>query len=424
MVDFWTLLKLSIWWLPFNCLWTALLSQGLQVRVEHFATPETKGGALASLTAIGASLSLLSQLIAGPISDRFSLPIGRRRPFLLAGTFLALPFLFCFAWLDSFWLVVISFAFLQWFLNLAAAPTRALMPDIIPPERHGIASAHVGLWSLLGQVAGIVSMGILLSQDNWQKWGFAIDKVTAEILGLRWFVFYVSLLLFLSASLTATLPDRPAPKLSSSFLRTLADSYRLPFKEHSDFLWLLASRFLLNLGFYTAVTFIRWFLDDTLKVKDPAKATMQLGLLVTIISVPSVLIGGKLADKMSKRKLCLVAAIVAGVGGLFFVAAQNFTSVLLPAALFGCGSGIFAVANWAWAVNLMPKREGGKFFALWQFAFTLPQVLGPAISGKLGDFFNAAFGLGFGWRVVLFLCVIEMFAGAILLFKVREPITK
>jgi len=92
----------------------------------------------------------------------------------------------------------------------------------------------------------------------------------------------------------------------------------------------------------------------------------------------------------------------------------------LPAILFGAGSGVFAVANWALAVNLMPKGEGGKFFALWQFAFTLPQVFGPAISGKLGDFVNAALGSGVGWRAVLLLCVFEMLVGAILLLKVRE----
>ena len=420
MADVWTFVRLSIWWLPFNCLWTALLTQGLQVRAEHLAPPEAKGGALATLTAIGAALSLASQVFAGPLSDRCSHPLGRRRPFLLVGTIASLPFLFAFAWLENFWFVVISFALLQWFLNLAAAPTRALLPDLVPSEKHGFASAQIGLWSLFGQVLGMVSVGILLSPSYWQKWGFTLDKTTAETLGLRWFVVSVAVLLLVASALTATLPDRPAAKSSSSVLQNLLSAYRFPFREHSDFLWLLASRFLLNLGFYTAVAFMRWFLADTLKVGDPAKATMELGLLVTIVSVPSVLIGGKLADRMSKRKLCIIAAIVAGVGGLLFVAATSFSMTKLPAILFGAGSGVFAVANWALAVNLMPKGEGGKFFALWQFAFTLPHVFGPAISGKLGDFLNAALGSGVGWRAVLLLCVFEMLAGAILLLKVRE----
>jgi len=420
MADAWTFVRLSVWWLPFNCLWTAFLTQGLQVRVEHLAPPEAKGGALATLTAIGAALSLASQVFAGPLSDQCSHPLGRRRPFLLVGTISSLPFLFAFAWLENFWFVVISFALLQWFLNLAAAPTRALLPDLVPPEKHGSASAQIGLWSLFGQVAGMVSVGILLSPNYWRKWGFTLDKTTAETLGLRWFVASVAILLLLASVLTATLPDRPAPKSSSSLSQNLISAYCFPFREHGNFLWLLVSRFLLNLGFYTAVAFMRWFLADTLKVSDPAKATMELGLLVTIVSVPSVLIGGKLADRMSKRKLCIIAAVVAGVGGLLFVAASNFTMTKPPAILFGAGSGIFAVANWALAVNLMPKSEGGKFFALWQFAFTLPQVFGPAVSGKLGDFVNATLGSGIGWRAVLLLCVFEMLAGVILLLKVRE----
>jgi len=420
MVDMWTLVRLSVWWLPFNCLWTALLTQGLQVRVEHLAPPEAKGGALATLTAVGATLSLLSQVVAGPLSDRCSHPLGRRRPFLLVGTLFSIPFLFGFALLDNFWFVVLSFALLQWFLNLSAAPTRAWMPDLVPPEKHGVASAQVGLWSLFGQVVGMVAIGVLLSPTYWQGWGVTADKAAAENLGLRWFVFAVAAVLLLATALTATLPDQPAPKPSTSLWRTIAEAYKFPLKEHLDFLMLLASRFLLNLGFYTAVAFMRWFLADTLKVEDAAKAMMQLGLIVTVVSVPSVLIGGKLADRMSKRKLCIAAAMVAGVGGLLFVVAQNFSTLILPAALFGCGSGVFAVANWAWAVNLMPKGEGGKFFALWQFAFTLPQVFGPAVSGKLGDFANSAFGGGLGWRLVLLICVVEMLAGAVLLLKVRE----
>ncbi len=422
MVDVWTFVRLSVWWLPFNCLWTALLTQGLQVRVEHLAPPEAKGGALATLTAIGAALSLASQVFAGPLSDQCSHPFGRRRPFLLVGTIASLPFLFAFAWLENFWFVVISFALLQWFLNLAAAPTRALLPDLVPLEKHGSASAQIGLWSLLGQVLGMVSVGIWLSPNFWKKLGYEMPKKTAETFGLHWFVASVAVLLLFASILTATLPDRPALKGSTSLLQNLVSAYRFPLKEHADFLWLLASRFLLNLGFYTAVAFMRWFLADTLKVNDPAKATMELGLLVTIISVPSVLIGGKLADRMSKRKLCIIAAIVAGVGGLLFVAAKSFAMTRLPAILFGAGSGIFAVANWALAVNLMPKGEGGKFFALWQFAFTLPQVFGPAISGNLGDFVNATLGSGIGWRAVLLLCVVEMLVGAILLLKVREGV--
>lgn len=424
MFNFWMFFRLGIWWLPFNCLWSALLTQGLQVRIEHLAPPESKGGAIATLTAGGATLSLLSQVVAGPTSDHLGLPIGRRRPFLLAGTILALPFLFGFAWLNSFWSVVISFALMQWFINFAAAPTRALMPDIVPPERHGVASAHIGFWSLLGQVAGMVSMGILLSRDNWNKLGFDVDKTTAEVLGLRWFILSVSLSFLIAAILTSTLPDRTEPKSSISLLEVVSKAYRFSVKENSDFLWLLSSRFLLNLGFYTAIVFMRWFLADTIKVEDEAEGTMLLGLVVTFVGIPGMFIGGKLADKMSKRKLCIVSAIIAGFGGLLFVVSQNFKMLLLPAVLFGFGSGIFAVANWAWAVNLMPKGEGGKFFALWQFAFTIPQVIGPAISGKLGDFVNAAFGSGLGWRMVLLLCVLEMLLGAILIFKVREPSVK
>lgn len=423
MVDQWTLVRIGIWWFPFNLLWTALLTQGMQVRTEHLAPPDFKGEYLAVLTAAGAILSLLSQLVAGPLSDRHTGRWGRRRPFIALGVLCSLPFLFGFAWLSDFALVVLCFAGVQWFLNFGAPSCRALLPDLVPPERHGVASAQIGIWSLIGQILGMVGTGLLLSHKFWQWLGVSLTKQQAEAAGGQWLIVFVTMLLLLITALVLTLPDRPAETSPLSLWETIARAYRISLRDHADFAWLIASRFFINLGFYTAVPFLRWFLADSLQVADPAIATTTIGLLVTFASLLSLWVGGKLADKISKRTLCIASAAIAGVGGLIFVVAQSFVATLFPAVLFGIGSGIFGVANWALAVSLMPKHEGGKFFALFQLAITFPQVFCGVWGGLVGGAVNRALGEGVGWRVVFVLCIALMFLGTMLLLKVREPKT-
>jgi len=60
------------------------------------------------------------------------------------------------------------------------------------------------------------------------------------------------------------------------------------------------------------------------------------------------LIGGKLADRISKRKLFIIATIVARVGDLLFVAAKNFAMTKLPAILFGAVRVFFPLPTGLW----------------------------------------------------------------------------
>ena len=404
-------LRLSLWWLPFNALWTALLTQGLQVQAEHWASP-AKGSALSLLTGLGALSSLLSQFLSGPLSARCRHPLGRRRLFVLMGALLALPAFWLFAFAPSFPFVVLSLVLMQWWLNWAAAPMRAWLPDVVPPHRHGIASAHVGFWSLGGQVIGMLSIGFLLSPAFWGT----SSRLQAEALGLRWLMAGSAIGFLLATLFALSLPDRSASlQVARPFLADWGSVC-----QHPDFLWLLASRFVINLGFYTAVAFLRWFLADTLQVADPARGTMVLGLLVTVASVPSLWLAGRWADRFSKRALCLSSGVLCGVGAMGIAFASHFAQTFLPALLLGIGTGAFGVANWALAVSLMPPGEGGKFFALWQLAFTLPQVFGPSLAGVIGDAGNRFYGAGVGWRLVLIGCVLLMMLGALLLLCVRE----
>jgi MFS family permease len=147
-INYWAL---SAFWLGVSVHWAAFLTIAMQARVNDLAPLEQRGLYLAWLAAAGALISTIVELIAGPISDRCTSPMGRRRPFILWGTLLSLPFVVLFMTTQSFALLILHFVAIQLFLNWANGPYQAVIPDYVPVHRHGLASAYMGMMTLVGQ---------------------------------------------------------------------------------------------------------------------------------------------------------------------------------------------------------------------------------------------------------------------------------
>ena len=138
------------------------MSQVLAQRVEFFAG-DHKGFAMAIIGGVGALASTFIQLVVGPWSDATNHRRGRRYPFLLWGVILNTFAILLFVKAAYFWQLLIAFILIQLFLNAATGPLQALVPDLIPPQKQGIAASWMGFWSLIGQTLGLVLAGLLLS---------------------------------------------------------------------------------------------------------------------------------------------------------------------------------------------------------------------------------------------------------------------
>jgi len=58
--------------------------------------------------------------------------------------------------------------------------------------------------------------------------------------------------------------------------------------------------------------------------------------------------------------------------------------------------------------------------AMWHVAFTAPQVIAPLIGGIAAYYFNRALGSGFGYRVVMFMVIVYLLAGAAMVRPIRS----
>jgi MFS family permease len=405
------LLSISALWFGMNFFWSAILPIWLPVRVHDFAGA-SKGTYMFYITSSGAVLSTIIQLVIGPVSDRTTLRWGRRRPYILWGVLATLPSLLIFAGAPTFGMLLLGFVLIQITVNVATGPYQAVMPDVVPEQKHGLASAYMGFALLLGSGVALPLAGMLVGGKLLGDWSPQ---------GRLWALAGITLFVLLATMLWTVLGTRekPLPPADKKPL-TLADIFDIRLRGERDFAWLIISRFFINLGFYTATFFIEYYVSESIGLGD--KAPAATGLLFLIVTYAGLLgnwPAGIYADRTSKKRVLYITCSVLALAVLWFLLVKSMTWVYVVGLVFGVGWGAFAAVDWALAANLVPMKEAGRYMAIWHLAWTLPQVVAPAV-GPLADKVNHIYGHGLGWRVALGFILIYLVLGVLCIRPIRE----
>ena len=117
----------------------------------------------------------------------------------------------------------------------------------------------------------------------------------------------------------------------------------------------------------------------------------QIGLLSSAWSISRFLFSapaGRLSDSISRKKV-----IMAGLGGyalvsLLYIVSWNFTSLLSFRFLHGIGSAMVMPVAMAYAADLAPEGQEGKYMGTMNLAIFGGMGMGPLIGGSLTDKFS------------------------------------
>jgi MFS family permease len=162
---------------------------------------------------------------------------------------------------------------------------------------------------------------------------------------------------------------------------------RMIFYSRDFFFWLI-SRLLILLGGNLVRNYALYFLKDVLGLPNPAQ---EVGNLLAIIAVAIVVVvypAGALSDRVGRKWLIVASGILGAIGALMLMTATTLTMVLIDGALIGVSIGIFLSVNWAWATDLIPADEGGRFLGISNLATAGSGVLA-GVGGFMLDAFNA-----------------------------------
>jgi MFS family permease len=412
------LVYLSIYWLGLSVLWGAMLGVFLPSRVQALVPAQARGRWLALILASGAIVSAFTQVIIGALSDRSRWRMGRRRPYLLLGTVLGTACLFPLALSESMRALLTSFLLLQFCINIAGGPYQALIPDRVEDRQRGEASGYMGLFEHVGQAGGPVLAGLFMSQ----RW---LDTRGLQPLGGRlWVAGIISVLLMGLMALTVAKVREQAFVNSrrEDLGPTILRAFRFDWLVRREFALLVAARFVLMVGFYLAVSFMLYYVGDTLGIakRELEWKTGLLMLFLTVGGMAGAVPAGILSDRFGRRRVLYFSSAATVVGAVIFISTSSYRVAMWDGLLLGTGFGGFIVVVWAMVCSALPEHEAARYMGIWNLAVTLPQVVAPGIGGPLGDYLNSALGQGAGWRAVFILVLVFLLAGLFIITRIPE----
>lgn len=397
---------LSLFWFATNFHWGALLAVVLPVEILRFVPEAQKGTSLGLLLAGGALIALVVTPIAGALSDRSTLPIGRRRPFIITGTLLNCLGLLGMHYAPSYLWFFLAFLVVQGANNLASAAFHGLVPDKVPFAQRGLASGLMGFLTMLGTIAAAGVSGTLVGRGDTGMVYWAISVV-------------LLLCMVLTALKVDEEPLRRAPRFA---LHEFIKSFWIDPRRHPDFAWMFATRALVMLGFYTILTFLQYFVKDTLHLSklQAAQTTGTIGAVVIAAATLAALGAGWLSDRVGRKSFVSFGGLFLAVTGAALIFQPPYAILLWCAALCGIGYGAYISVDWALAVDVLPSRaSGGKDLGIWSIANTLPQVLAPTIAGPILDAFNRR-APNLGYTAIFSAAIVYVVFGSIFVWKIKN----
>ena len=373
-----------------------------------FRLNETWSGAIMAADNI---LALFLLPLFGGLSDKVNTRIGRRMPFILAGTTMAVILMNVLPQLANGYYTAPSLGMLIGFVVVLGlllvsmgtyrSPAVALMPDVTPKPLRSKANAII---NLMGAVGGLLYLGVaavLYSNSNIDKLFTLGTFESAE--GTVTVVNYATLFAVVSGLMVAAVVvlfvTTKEPKLAAenrayeaahpeeNLAQTTADgNEELPKDVKRSLSFLLVSISLWFIG-YNAVT--TWFTTYVSRVMGEGLGGASTCLLVgTAGAIVSYIPIGSLASKIGRRKTIMGGVVLLTTCFVLgFVVTANATSI--TPVMYA----LFALVGIAWAainVNSLPMvvemckgSDVGKFTGYYYTFSMAAQVVTPIAAGAL-----------------------------------------
>src|SRR5712691_5531740 len=350
-------------------------------------------------TVVGVLAAVITNPIAGALSDRTTSRLGRRRPWFIAGTLLSMAALALMANASSFIALVLCWAIFHVAANAILAALSAVVPDQVPVRQRATVSAFVSLSLPLGAVIGALLVTRVVNSTQ-----------------LSYFVF-IGILLVVMALLVLLIHDKPLPKDAAPRFNLgafLAGFWVNPVK-YPDFGWAWLTRFLVYLGYFISLGYLLYFLQDAVHYQKAAQGVTTFQVILTGTLLIASVISGILSDKLQRRKIFVIgASLVIVLSFLILAFFQTWPAVELAGAVLGLGFGAYLGVDIALITQVLPSANArGKDLGVINIANAFPQVVGVTTAAFVVNTFHS-------YTVLFVLAAVLAVLGAVLIQQIKS----
>lgn len=335
-------------------------------------------------------LALIMLPIFGALSDKTKTKLGKRMPYIIVGTIVALlafpfiPFLFVE---NSIVGVSIMMGLILIAMNVYRAPSVALMPDVTPKPLRAKANAIINLVGYIGAIIGSLLTMIFTKKiegadriivGDYLIWPFVITSIFMIV------ALVVLVLKVRENKIVAEMQEEMAlgEKMSETN-EVVKDDTPLGKKDKFNLWVLIFSVFLWYFAFNAVETFGSTYAIEVLDTKNWGIATSILAISSLITFMPSTLLTKKVGRKYS-IVIGLLLMIVS-LGLAIFVKSFGIWLILLMI-VAGAGWAIINVNSYPMFVELSSSKNVGKFTGYYYAASQIAQSITPIAIGFVFDF--------------------------------------
>lgn len=352
---------------------TATTDQLRQLDVlEQFE--ESRATSLALVTSIATVCATIAQPLVGVASDRTRSAWGRRAPWILLGGLLGAALIVAVRFAPTIAVLAVLWSLTLVMVSMVMCPFNATLADRVPDDRRATTSSMGGLGNVLGGVVGAAGAGALFS-----------------VIGLDFYFFLALLLAFVTVMFVLLNKDKSSkeevvPPFSwlefwKGFLEPLA---------HRDFRWVWIARVLLLFGYGASNTLTVYMLQSYIRPALDLEQAVATAPVLSLVSLPitilTVVIAGRVSDRLGRRKpLVIVASVMMAASLLIPLISPTLPAMFAQAAIAGIAFGIYLPVDQALFVDVLPNAEAsaGRDLGIAATAANIGQTLAPLLAAQV-----------------------------------------
>lgn len=321
----------------------------------------------------------------GSLSDKVDTKFGKRTPFIVVGTALAILFMSFLPIADrtqNLMMFIIALFFLLISMGLYRSPAVALMPDLTPKPLRSQANALINLMGTLGGVYTLILISLLVSDEDRPDYtalfvGVGLIMVTAVVLlGLT----------IREKKLAAEIAAMEEDCAEAENAEVSSRASLAPEVKRSLFLILLTI-FLWFMGYNAVTTAFSRYARNVWGVTGGGFANCLM--VATVAAVIGYVPIGQISAKVGRKK-CIQGGLAIVL--VSFLAAALFTQyhpiINVGFVLIGLGSAAVTVNTLPMVVEMCKSGDVGKYTGLYYTFSMSAQIVTPILSGAVMQYIS------------------------------------
>ena len=362
-------------------------------------TFEVGEAATGQIMAIDNMLALFMLPLFGSLSDKTHTPLGKRTPYIIFGTGVAVVSMIFLSYFDNK-VNLLGFALCLGLTLLAMAtyrsPAVSLMPDVTPKKLRSKGNAVINLMGAVGGVISLALISLLVPKEGKPNY----FPIFAIIAGIMVGAVVILVLTVRENKLVKEMEETGGYESTEAELnQEHSKGKKMPKEILKSLIFMLLCVAFFFIGYNAVTTFFSLYMTNFLEVKGGGYANYLM--VATVCSIISYLPSGIIATKFGRKKAVMIGLSVMSFCFLIMSFFRTAGAHLIPFfVIIGFGYACVIVNTFPIIWEMSQGSDIGKYTGYYYTASMAAQIVTPMLVGRIIEKLDN-YGVLFPYAVIM-----------------------